>query len=258
MLGKFGRKKMEKNYFVAISDTFKFIFNHPVVLVFTLLRVILFGLIYIITTYFLPELQLEHILKNTAPFFQSSCFGDFPCGLLILYFFLAAGLEVGIATSRYVQANFRYANMAGFQTIQFSYNLLTGLFWSLILTPCYFYIFKHFLAMPNVAPLLYFLTPIPLLIMLLVLLPSFFLAPVLAQNSANMSTSLTNAWQVMRANFGKSILFILIMYVLLEVGIFVLLNAVNQHQVLTQVLVGLCLAILITFKDVFKALVAAK
>ena len=150
--------------------------------------------------------------------------------------------------------------MVGFQTIRFSYNLLSGLFWSLVLTPCYFYIFKHFFSTPNVVPLLYFLTPIPLLIILLVLLPTFFLAPVLAQNNSvveSMRFTLINAWQVMRANFGKSILFILIMYVLSEVGIFVLLNAVNNHHVLTQVLVGLCLAILITVKDIFKTLVAS-
>lgn len=256
---------MERNYFVAIGDTFKFILQHPAVLIFTLLRIVLFGLIYVITTYLWPELQLEGMLKSSAPFFQKNCFSDLPCGLLILYAFLAAGLEVGLATSRYVQTALKQAHALGFQPIAFSKNLMVGLIWSLIITPCYFYIFKHFLTMPNVAPLLYFLTPIPLLMILVVLLPTFFLEPVLMQNNqsnsknlVSMRSVLTNALQVMRNNFGKTILFILIFYVLAEVAVFVLLNAVSEQLVLTQVLVGLGLAILITVKDVFKTLVALK
>jgi len=249
---------MEKNYFIAIRDTIAFIFNHPAVLVFTLLRVILFGLIYIFATYFYPDLQLENLVKNTDIFFQKNCFTVLPCGLLILYGFLAAGLGVGLATSRYVQTVLRQISTINLQAMHFGQNIVASLIWSMLLTPCYFYIFRYFLGQPNVAPLLYFLTPIPLLIMLLVLLPTFFLAPVLTQNKSGRSLRATFASSlgVMRHNFGKTILFILIFYVLAEVAVFVLLNAVNHEQILMQVLIGLGLALLVTIKDVFKTFVA--
>lgn len=252
---------MEPNYFMALKDTLAFISKRPAVFGFACLRVALFGLIYLIATYVLPVLNIENLVRNNALFFKLNCFGDFPCGMVVLYFFLAAGLEVGVATSRYVQTYLRSASMLnanGFQVINFSSNWSAGLFWSLILTPAYFYIFKHFLAMPNVAPLLYFLTPIPLLMLLLVLIPTFFLAPFLAQDVNDMQVALKRAWFVMRNNFGKSLLFILLLYILLEAGVFVLINAINTHMVLTQILAVFCLAIWLTIKDVFKTVVAVK
>lgn len=248
---------MEKNYFVAIGDTFRFMLNHPAILGFTLLRLILFGLIYLVAIYFYSDLQLEMILKDAAPVFQTNCFGLVPCGLLVLYFFLAAGLAVSLATSRYVQAALRQKNISGF-LVRFDQQLLAGCLLSLILTPGYFYIFKHFMTMPNIAPLLYFLTPIPLLMLLIVILPSFFLEPVLMQNNYGMLPTLTGALQVLRNNFGKTILFIIIFYVLAEAGMFVLLNAVNYQLILIQVLVCFGLAVLVTIKDIFKTLVAIK
>lgn len=249
---------MEKNYFQAISHTISFILKHPAVLVFTLLRLVLFGIIYVGIVHFYPAFAIEALIKNSAILFKTDCFAVVPCGLLVLYCFLVAGLEVGIATSRYVQAIFNKPNQIGFQGINFTNNFASGLFWSLILTPAYFYIFNLFMLKQEVAPLLYFLTPIPLLIMLLVLLPTFFLAPQITQGYGNVNVALSGALETMKANFGKTILFIALYYVLSEVGFLVLINAINTKAVLTQIIVGLLFAILVTVKDVFKTIVAAK
>ncbi len=249
---------MEKNYFQAIVHTISFILKHPAVLVFTLLRLVLFGIIYVGIVHFYPAFAIEAVIKNFAVLFRSDCFAGLPCGLLVLYCFLVAGLEVGIATSRYVQAVLNKPNQAGFHGINFSNNFAAGFFWSLILTPAYFYIFNLFMLKQEIAPLLYFLTPIPLLIMLLVLLPTFFLAPQITQDSGNMSVALKQSLEIMKVNFGKTLVFIALYYVLSEVGLLVLINAVDTKAVLTQVTVGLLLAILVTVKDVFKTIVAVK
>ena len=246
---------MNLSYLRVLNQTGRFILSHPKVLMFSLYRLLAYGLIYRVLIYFLPEMQLVNLLKDTssASMMPKTCMSFLPCDFLIFSLFFMTGLLLSVATCRFVFAS---SNQKSLNTSSyFNLNWLAILFVTLILAPIYFFIFKYFIFTPNIATLLYLLTPAPLLILLLFWLPTFLIAPQIAINHYSLRTILINSWQIVSQNWGKISLFIIIFYLLAEIGIFVFLNAVSTNQLLVLLIVGTLLAILVTIKDVFKAII---
>jgi len=230
-----------KDGLVFFGRSLLFIARYPAVLSFTLLRLVMFALLDVaIFAWFFPNMGWKSFMtqpiQRLFSIFQQMCLPVLPCGFIIVFLFLLVGFLVSIATVHYVLA--RVSNQA--ETSPYSINVAILsmpqiLAWSMLYAPVYYGI----------------LTKQPFLLPLMLLL-TFFVTVAIAQGYKNIAQTLIRAIQIMQANIGKVLIFgVLFGLIGLTAGV-----AILQGYRYLSIICYCVLAILVTIRDIFKALVS--
>jgi hypothetical protein len=222
------------------GESLFFIYQNPAVLIFAIMRLILCALLDIaFLAWFFPETGwrafITHPIQKLVGLFEHMCLPGVPYGVIILFLFFTAGLLMSVATIHYVLARLQQRIEPSPYSINVAISSLPQIsIWSVLYAIVYFGIVTKQL----------FLLPIMTML-------TFFVPAAIAQGSTNFANSLIKSVQMMRDAFGKTVIFLLL-FGLLELILGV--GTLQKSSVLSIVLY-LLLAIFITLRDVFKAMV---
>ena len=233
-------RRTVKSGLSLFGNSLFFVIQYPAVLIFALMRFGLFALLDIaILTWFFPDMGwrafITHPAQKLFGLFEHMCLPGLPCGVVILFLFFAAGLLMSVATTHYVLSRLQQQGEPSPYSINVAiYNLPQILIWSALYAVVYYGIMTKQL----------FLLPFTVIL-------TFFVTTAIAQGSASIANSLIRSVQIMRVVFGKTIVF-LMLFGLVE---FILGVSTLQKNLIIPVIISCLLTILITVKDIFKALV---
>lgn len=233
-------RKTVKDGLTLFAKSLYFIFQYPTTLIFAVMRFVLFALLDIaILTWFFPDMGWRDFIANPLQklfsLFERICVPGLPYGVIILFLFFVAGILISVATTHYVLARLQQQSEPSPYSVNVAmYNLPQILIWSMLYAIFYFGVVTKQL----------FLLPF-------IVILTFFVTAAIAKGANTITISLIKSLQFMQAAFGRTVVFLLMLglvELILGLGTF-------QKNLTVSVFISFLLTILITVKDIFKALV---
>jgi len=231
---------MTKNNFTAIGTSIKFMLKHPIMFIFPLIRFAAAALVLFFSSAgkFIIDAHLD--IKTIFSLIlqpKLSLFG-LPNGL---YLFFILSLLLSIASIDYTLAYLNNQTLSLLQSFRTAMRqFLAVLGWALFFSSLYFVLLS--VAMP-----------LPIIALPWIVFPTFFVPALLIKHQTSVGNTLIKSIQLMQHNLSKAIFFL---------GIFVLAAfaiglALLQYQQSNGILAILwfLLVVLLTIKDIFKAIV---